>query len=185
MNVFALVAGPGFGVVDSKELSTASDVSLGNLRVGSVDGDFRVGARGNGRRHIVDEFLSAVRVNVMVAKVVRHHHLRKATAFGKTCRHGKHNPVAERHHGRLHVFVRVVPFGNRVRTRQQRRRKIVVHELQRNRDVRNPEPFAVEARKGDFLVVVVAAIVKRNRKRNVFGTLVEQRGAVHSSGEDQ
>ena len=181
MDFSALVARPGFSVIDAERFSLVCYVGLGNVRVGGVYRDVCVGARRNCCRHILHEFLATVGIDVVVTEVVCHHHSCKVAAFGKPSRNGKHDAVAERYHGRFHVLVGVVPFGDGVCAFEERRLEIVVHELERDGDVRDSELFAVQLGEGNFLVVV-AAVVEGDGERNIFCPLVKKCGAVHSAG---
>ena len=117
--------------------------------------------------------------------MVRHHHLGQITAFGKTRRHRKHNPVTERNHGRLHIFIGISTFGNRIRPRQERRLEIIVHELERNGDMRNSEFFAMKFSEGNFTVVVIASVIERDSKGDFVSTVIEQGRAIHAARQNQ
>ena len=60
-----------------------------------------------------------------------------------------------------------------------------MHEFEGDGQVRNSELFAVVLGKGNFLVVMVAAIIERNGERDFVGAFVKQGGTVHSAGEYQ
>ena len=92
-------------------------------------------------------------------------HLGQVSAFSKARRHRKHNPVTERNHGRLHIFIGISTFGNRIRPRQKRRLEIIVHELERNGDMRNSEFFAMKFSEGNFTVVVIASVTSWSEAR--------------------
>ena len=185
MDLAALVARPGLPVIHAKRFAPARNIRFRNQRVRSVNRDVRVSARRHRLRHGIYKFLAAIRVNIMVAKMVRHHHTFQAVALSNARGDGQHDAVTERHHRRFHIFVGVRPFGNRICARQQRRLEIIVHELERNREVFDSKFFAMELCKRNFTAIVVAAVIKRNGKRYLACTLVKQGRTVHSAGQDQ
>ncbi len=110
------------------------------------------------RRH---KPLAAVRVHHVVAVVVCYQHLAQPPALRQPCRHGQHNPVAKRHHCRLHVLRRIRSLRHRHRLLQQRRLEILPDNPQRYRHLLDAQPPAMLLRARLLPPVMVAPVVER------------------------
>ena len=91
----------------------------------------------------------------MVAGMVGEHDSLQPTAFGKSGRYGKHDAVAERYDGRLHVGVGIMPFRYAVGSFEQRTPEVAGHEVEVYHQVFDAERGAVAARAFNLACIVV------------------------------
>ena len=136
-----------------------------------------IGSRVDG----IDELRTAVGIDGVVATVIGYEHLVETVAFGNAYGNREHNTVAERHYGRLHVFVGIVAFGYCVGSVKQARLKVLMHEVEVDCDVLYAESFAMHLCEWNLTGVVVAAVVERDAEGYFVFVVVEQGDAVHSS----
>ena len=101
----------------------------------------------------------------MVAAVVRHHHVLQAVRLRYAHGYREHDTVAEGHHRRPHILVSVVALWNRVVALQQRALEVTAHELQRNHDMPDTQPLAMQLRERNLASIMVTAVVERNGQR--------------------
>ena len=120
MLLTAFIAGVGLRIVDAQVGTDAADVSLGDVGVRSLYFNVGVGAMLHSLRHRTDEVLAAVRIDGMIAEMVGNKHTVEPTALSHSASDGKHDAIAERNNGRLHVLLSVIALGNGVGTFKQR-----------------------------------------------------------------
>lgn len=181
MDLPSLVATPGLGVVEAQFLSLTGDIPLGEVGVRGLQRDALVGARRNGRAHRRHEGRTAIRIDGMVAAMVRHHHMLQPIGLRQPRHDGEHDTIAERHDGRFHVLLVVITLRDGLRTLQQGATEILLHEGERNGDMLDAQFLAMVTRERDLLVVMVAAVMEGNRQGDIILVVVEHGRAVHAT----
>ena len=183
MPLSSFIAGVGEAIVDSYSFSDARDVAFGDVGVGSVDHHAIVGALAYCLAHSPDKSGAAIGIYRMVASMVGQHHLLQAPAFSESGRDGKHDAVAKRNYGRLHVVVGIVTLGNLLPSYQKRRLEILAHKLQWNHDMLYAEHLAVLSRALYLPLIMLGAIVECHGKGYLLLALVQKSGGIHSSAQ--
>ena len=183
MPLSSLIAGVGKAIVDSYSFSDARDVAFGDVGVGSVDHHAIVGALAYCLAHSPDKSGTAIGIYRMVTSMVGQHHLLQAPAFSESGRDGKHDAVAKRNYGRLHVVVGIVTFGNLLPSYQKRRLEILSHKLQRDDNMLYAEHLAVLTCTLYLPCIMLGAIVECHSKGYLLLALMQQSGGIHPSAQ--
>ena len=163
VDVAALVAGPGLSEVHAKFMPAPRDLGLGVVDEGAENLDGGIRAEANRVPHGFHEILTAVRINGVVARMGRDHQAVGLDGFGVAAGDGEHDAVAEGHDGLLHRLLFVVPVGNRAAGLQQVRLEKLVNEFEPDGAMRDFEFLAMPGGKGNFLVIVLRAVVEAHR----------------------
>lgn len=166
------VTAVGVVVVDAELQAAQADFSFGEPGVGTFQADAGECALGDGACHGVDESGAAVGVDGVVARVVGEHHGGEAAAFGESGGHGEHDAVAERHYGRAHVVVGVMPLGDGVGAAEQRAFEVSAHESEGYFDMLYTQAPAVVAGAFGLAFVVVGAVVECHGQGDAVGAVV-------------
>ena len=116
--------------------------------------------------------------------MVGYHNMLQPTGLSESASHREHDAVAERHHGRLHVVISIMPFRYRVCTRKQRTLEILTHEGERNHKVLYPQKFTLPAGTFNFTRIMVGTIVKSNSERNPRLPVMKKRNRIHSARQN-
>ena len=120
----------------------------------------------------------------MVASVISYHHTLQAVCLCNAARYRQHDTVAERHHRRFHVSIVIRALGNGVGAIEQRRMEILVHEAQRNDEVRYLHALTMKFCKGYLVLCVVTAVVECHGHCYLLAVFVEHRDGIHSARKD-
>ena len=160
MEFAAFVAGVGLGEIDAELGSAGGDVFFALVDEGTVEGNFFVGAFGDGGGHGGHEGLAAIGVDGVVAGVGGDGEGAGAGAFGEAGGDGEHDAIAEGDDGLLHGKLFVVAIGNFAAGFEKIGGEELVHETEGNRFVPEAEIGAVGFGEGDFAVVVLGAVIE-------------------------
>ena len=180
----AAIAAPSLRVVYLKAVSDACDVGLCDVCIWGVNlyvvvcPCFCCGIDG------ADEFRSAVGVYAVVAAVIGDEESLQSVRLCYAGSDGEHDAVAEGYDGGAYVIVVVVALGYGVVAFKKTALEVVCEELEGNDYVFYPEELAVVCSAFDFPGIMIAAIVERHGKCNLFFVVVEHCDGIHSAADD-
>ena len=184
MALAASIARPRLGIVNAKFTSTGGNLSFRQMGERTKQGNTGESSRFGSTAHRLYKLRPAVRINSVVASVIGHHHMFQSPALSHSDGYAKHDAVAERHDGRLHIVLVIMSFRNGVIALQERAVEVLVHKLQGNDDVLYAKPLAVQPCKGQLAAVVVRAVIERQRQRYPVLLVVQQRCGIHAAAKD-
>ena len=122
---------------------------------GANQGDAWISACLGGTAHGLDKLRAAIGIDGVVSPVIGHHDVLQPAALRHADGHAEHDAIAEGNDRRAHVLIGIVAFGNRLVALQQRTLEVAVHEVERNDNVFDAQPLAVQPGEGNLTGVVV------------------------------